>query len=221
MGRKKSFTLIELLVVVAIISVLVAILLPALAAAREASGRVVCGANLKQLSSGHLMYTDDHFGKMIYCPTEAGAWPDIWPEQLYPYVRDPKTFICTRDKAPGDFNFWGRPHPNLSGCSYMINEYVICRWSISDVVLCSGLLSKVSYPERKPLLMDGKFPFLSGPVGRMDIIWGGYLGSRYDIGRHEHGRAGSNVGFIDGHVEFVPEESFSLYWLYPDPDVTP
>jgi type II secretory pathway pseudopilin PulG len=69
--RADAFSLVELLVVIGIIALLVAILLPALSAAREHARRVQCVSNVRQLTMAWLMYAGEHKGHMCSAETQA------------------------------------------------------------------------------------------------------------------------------------------------------
>jgi prepilin-type N-terminal cleavage/methylation domain-containing protein len=63
--RTRAFSLIELLVVVSIITLLVALLLPAMGAARESARQAVCASHMKQLGVGVLTYVAQNAGHLV------------------------------------------------------------------------------------------------------------------------------------------------------------
>ncbi len=108
-----GFTLIELLVVVAIIAVLVAILLPALATARNLAHQTVCASNLRQFGLASRYYSEDNNGVIVSAHFHIPPNDDrFWFSLLRPYIYQKtrfegyggdlyKMYICPADPTQG------------------------------------------------------------------------------------------------------------------------
>src|ERR1700744_729444 len=104
-SNNRAFTLIELLVVIAIIAILAAMLLPALAAAKQRAWTIACTSNMHNISLGLTMYADESNG--LY-PESGGTipWNTIDPEtqkaswmpQIISYVVNTNVYHCPANR---------------------------------------------------------------------------------------------------------------------------
>jgi len=113
-----GFTLVELLVVIAIIGILIALLLPAVQAAREAARRSQCTNNLKQLALGMHNYHDTH----DVLPFGFSELEQSWHAMLLPYIEQKNLYdtLIFTESGPGN---WDSGSANTEACRTIIPAF--------------------------------------------------------------------------------------------------
>ena len=214
-----ALTLIELLVVVAIISVLLALLMPALHQARVVTKRFACQSNLKQVTLAWHIYLDDHNDRFYQGPNvnhDFGGWKGrggyALSRPLNPYLKLPlemetesgaKIFRCPADSG-GIFN---RPPQQLAydyfGNSYETNFLLIGPNQIPVPADDREELYREIGKRLKWLRRDA----VSEPTRLLllgDNNWVTQWDASLPLSSYWHGRRDCyNLGFLDGHIEFV------------------
>ena len=224
----RAFTLIELLVVIAIIAILAAMLLPALARAKESGKRISCLNNLRQLSLAAQMYVSENQGSY---PPRSNT--DRWPDKFYDsYGKNLQLLRCpTETVVP--VTAGNSPSNNVADAaprSYFINgwnDYFSETLSADDF---QNLYMGGSYPLglKENLIRLPSDTALLGEKASdqgdfyMDLLENGgndFVGI-LDQARH-NGKSGSNYAFADGSARYLKKYA-DLYplnlWCLSDAD---
>jgi prepilin-type processing-associated H-X9-DG protein len=234
--HRRAFGLVELIVVMGVIAVLVGILLPSLASARESANRAKCLSNLRQLSLAFTAYLNDNKGRFPRPAQNAvqtqedwvyfQSWRDPAEGVIAKYLGqpfNPAVYRCPSDDPATHRKFTFDSLTVQYPYSYTVNE-AICRIEWRGATL---RVNQVRNPSEKILLIDEAATTIDDGCWAWQATMGGsgpsdprnVLSNRHDRRTENAAKARfgrGNAAFVDGHVEFIGRsESFDARFFDP------
>lgn len=227
-AKHSGFTLLELLIVIAIVGILVAILFPVFARAKEKARQVTCLSNMKHLGLALQQYAQDHNGFLpIQIGDGASPLPGNqgfldngkvpssqvnWAGGVYPYVKNLGDYLCPT--AQPSLGAAGKPCDPLvkARTNYLYNG-VLMHLNALNGLYVSKSLAKVPVPSNTIMLQENSdYSSCALIRPRSMVVSGPYRDAQCDTGPKgenysELHSGGGNLVFVDGHVKYQVRES--------------
>lgn len=223
--EREGFTLVELLVVISIIALLIALVLPSLAKAREVARNAVCQSNERGINQANYYYFNDY--KYYFPPSQDGTnnRDQFWFTKLGGLYLNctvtgtaglgdgtgvEKVFLCP--EAPPTMGHTGLGIDALTNIAYGWNYTALTHLDFTDLTNSgqTAKLSQIKNPSQTIVLGDSG-NFLSYVI-KPNQTWWWYNTSYEPVSRHL-GNTRANYAMVDGHVESLLHSEAALSYL--------